>query len=387
MAEWEDFYETLGVGPEASPDAMRHAYREKVRAFHPDRLAGVADELRDLAEEQLKAVIRAYEVLRVAEHKRRYDVEWRRRNTPPKPVVEPTHIRFSDVAAGETCTGSFVIRNAGGSYRRISVSNPDSWLKVTGYNSLTDADDLPLKVEIEATGDNSDKQYKETIVVRLDRVHTTITVELHTRPPWGVTDQRSVSTPVQTSTQIPTPTRTPRSTSTPTASRVGGPTGPRKDAVAKNSEGLGLLTAGDYEGAIAAFGEAIALEPDWETVYRNRAEAHRRLGWKGPAAADAQRADSIRERRRLKQSARTARASAPTAAPTRAARSDLSAEVQKDLGWGTVCVILGVGLARSCANDGSAPISVIVIAFLIPGAYGLYRLLRGLTGLIDHSRD
>lgn len=215
MAEWEDFYETLGVGPEASPDAMRHAYREKVRAFHPDRLAGVADELRDLAEEQLKAVIRAYEVLRVAEHKRRYDVEWRWRNTPPKPAVEPTHIRFSDVAAGETRTGSFVIRNAGGSYEKISVSNPDSWLKVTGYSSVTDADELPLRVEIEATGHDSDKQYKETIVVRLDRVHTTITVDLRTRPPWGVSDRRSVSSSQMTSTGRPGSAAgiaTPRST-------------------------------------------------------------------------------------------------------------------------------------------------------------------------------
>ena len=53
------------------------------------------------------------------------------------------------------------------------------------------------------------------------------------------------------------------------------------DAVARNDEGVRLLHAGDYEGAVAAFTEALAMDPDFETAYRNRASAfeiQKRLG-------------------------------------------------------------------------------------------------------------
>jgi len=45
-------------------------------------------------------------------------------------------------------------------------------------------------------------------------------------------------------------------------------------------EGWRLFLAGDYEGAIAAYSEAIALDPNFETAYRERSVAFRRLGHK-----------------------------------------------------------------------------------------------------------
>ena len=63
------------------------------------------------------------------------------------------------------------------------------------------------------------------------------------------------------------------------------------------TDGMRLLSAGDFEGAIAAFGKAIAVDPDSAfaaTPYRRRADAYRQLGKEEEAEADAKAADEIR---------------------------------------------------------------------------------------------
>ena len=50
-----DPYQTLGVGPMATPDAIKRAYRRKARQSHPDREGGDADLMAD--------VTRAYALL------------------------------------------------------------------------------------------------------------------------------------------------------------------------------------------------------------------------------------------------------------------------------------------------------------------------------------
>ena len=49
-------------------------------------------------------------------------------------------------------------------------------------------------------------------------------------------------------------------------------------AAAKNAEGLKLLSAANYEAAVRAFNEAIALDPDYSLAHRNRAAALSGLG-------------------------------------------------------------------------------------------------------------
>lgn len=58
-----DPYAVLGVSPDASPDALRAAWRDLVRECHPDRLAarGVPKEAVKLAEQRLMAVNKAWE--------------------------------------------------------------------------------------------------------------------------------------------------------------------------------------------------------------------------------------------------------------------------------------------------------------------------------------
>ena len=67
------YYDLLGVPPEATPEQIRAAYRTLVQLFHPDRLEHLKPESRLFAEERLKTLNRAYEVLGDPARRSAYD--------------------------------------------------------------------------------------------------------------------------------------------------------------------------------------------------------------------------------------------------------------------------------------------------------------------------
>lgn len=60
----DEAYATLGVAPDASEDSIDKAYRKLMAKYHPDRVAGAADEIRELAEERARAINAAYDRIR-----------------------------------------------------------------------------------------------------------------------------------------------------------------------------------------------------------------------------------------------------------------------------------------------------------------------------------
>ncbi len=59
-----DPYGTLGVRPGDSFDEIRRAYRERMKEYHPDKVAGLGKDLRELAERKAKEINIAFEQLR-----------------------------------------------------------------------------------------------------------------------------------------------------------------------------------------------------------------------------------------------------------------------------------------------------------------------------------
>jgi len=57
-------WDVLGIEPGASPEAIKAAYQNKIRQYHPDKVADLGPELRELAETHSKAINDAYAKLK-----------------------------------------------------------------------------------------------------------------------------------------------------------------------------------------------------------------------------------------------------------------------------------------------------------------------------------
>jgi hypothetical protein len=179
MQNFEDYYGILGVNPEATPSEIKRAYRDKYWILSPDRMRGAPVSAIEQAEKELKKVNNAYEILKDPAKRKEYHSQWLKQKAKPKPVVKPSHIDFSNMDPGKTSRKSFMIENLGGPYTKLWISNPDSWLKVVSWHSLKQ-EELPLEVEIEATGSSWGQTSAEYIKVKLDDEETQVNINLTT---------------------------------------------------------------------------------------------------------------------------------------------------------------------------------------------------------------
>ncbi len=62
----KDPYKVLGIDSEATDDEVKKAYRRMAMKYHPDRVAGMSEELQRNAAEQMKEINEAYEVIKTA---------------------------------------------------------------------------------------------------------------------------------------------------------------------------------------------------------------------------------------------------------------------------------------------------------------------------------
>lgn len=59
----KDPYSILGVGKNATPEEIKHAYRELANKYHPDKVSHLGEEFREIAHKKFKEIRRAYERL------------------------------------------------------------------------------------------------------------------------------------------------------------------------------------------------------------------------------------------------------------------------------------------------------------------------------------
>ncbi|MBQ8703820.1 MAG: TerB family tellurite resistance protein [Bacteroidales bacterium] len=60
----KDPYRVLGIDSSATDDEVKKAYRKMAMKYHPDRVAGMSEELQRNAAEQMKEINQAYEVIK-----------------------------------------------------------------------------------------------------------------------------------------------------------------------------------------------------------------------------------------------------------------------------------------------------------------------------------
>ena len=104
-------YDLLGVEPTADLDAIRRAWRVKLRLLHPDIHQGASGEVQDEAERETLRVNRAWETLRDPEKRRTYDLQLiangangasRRRHSRPNGDESTDNLSATCAACGTT---------------------------------------------------------------------------------------------------------------------------------------------------------------------------------------------------------------------------------------------------------------------------------------------
>lgn len=199
MSHEEDIYRILGIHSSATPEQIKEAYLYKANILHPDRLAAMPDKIRGKAEEDLKKVNVAYEILSNPAKRQHYDETQggtiivqstpssssppyaspsATSSNPPKPEVHPKTVTLHGALAYVPQKGSFFVRNAGGSYEKLLLSTPPSWLKIVKVVPLQGDAKLPMQVVIEAVGIQWNKVYSSEIIVRLDDKEARVKIKL-----------------------------------------------------------------------------------------------------------------------------------------------------------------------------------------------------------------
>jgi molecular chaperone DnaJ len=131
----EDWYSVLGVAADADAQALKRAYRQKVRDFHPD---GIQDP-QEAAErsECLKAINAAYRILGDPEHRKAYDVK--RTQTAPPAKATSAESPASGTAKTQEASGKASAKPSSGPPKQAAAPGKGSQTSSSSSESKTDS--------------------------------------------------------------------------------------------------------------------------------------------------------------------------------------------------------------------------------------------------------
>jgi curved DNA-binding protein CbpA len=155
------FYEELGVPANASPEAIRDAFRLYVRLFHPDNQTD--PQLKEIAEIQMRKFNRIYAVLSDQESRRRYDEILDEDYSPPIILTNPsrnlTHpgARVAWVTAIIASAGLLLWLASDNTPGAVSRSTPEAISAQTAHVAQLQSDLQAATVERDAAVRELDK--------------------------------------------------------------------------------------------------------------------------------------------------------------------------------------------------------------------------------------
>jgi curved DNA-binding protein CbpA len=85
MAPVNDYYDVLGLSPDASADEIKRAFRERIARYHPDKVQHLGPEFQQLAQLRSSELTEAYRTLSDAVRRMDYD-RARAAGTSPEPA-------------------------------------------------------------------------------------------------------------------------------------------------------------------------------------------------------------------------------------------------------------------------------------------------------------
>ena len=194
MSDSKDYYEILGVQRDASPQEIKEAYLYWVNVLHTDRMSKMPERIRMKAQEDLKKVNEAYSFLSDSTERAEYDrrmgaslgvkvTSYQRAGTKVGPKVEiyPAIIFLDSAKPRAKEKGTFFVRNVGGDYSKVLISNPEKWIRIIRTESLYPGKKLPMRVDIEAIAPDRGKTVGSEIRVRVDEAEASVISRLSTR--------------------------------------------------------------------------------------------------------------------------------------------------------------------------------------------------------------